>query len=90
MIYYYILTSVEANLDLSFHLDTSTLPYQLPLEDKMLLKVFLSAFSVFIALSSCLYFWCVYLTIGNSLFIFCLYGLFTVVIYPFLSQAWVL
>lgn len=87
MIYYYILTSVEANLDLSFHLDTSTLSYQLPLEDKMLLS-FPVCFQC--VLSSCLFFWCVYLTIGNSLFIFCLYGLFTVVIYPFLSQAWVL
>lgn len=79
MIYYYILTSIEVDLDLSLCLDTSTLSYQLPLVDKMLLKVFLSAFSVFIALFSSLFFFFFSASI-SGLAIHCLYFVCMVVL----------
>lgn len=68
---YYILTSVEVDTDLSLHLDTSTLSYQVPLADKILLKQFSGLLSMFSwLLSLALSFLYVYFRVGKSLFIF--------------------
>lgn len=71
MIYYGILTSMEGDLDLSLHLAISTLSYQVPLADKILLKQFSCLLSMFSwLLSLALSFSCVDFSVGNSLFIF--------------------